>query len=323
MILSIIIPVYNVEKYVEKCLRSCANQNLKTGEYEIIVVNDGSLDNSLNIVNEVAKDYSNIRVISKANGGLSSARNTGIEAAEGDYLFFVDSDDWIAKDSLSKIVNKLKNESPDCLAICSIKYFGDKAIRRNEYKDETPTTGVEYLKRGIRTAAQFSIYKKLFLDENKLRFWEGMLHEDVEFTTRVHYLAKKVSYLNDIVYFTIQNPQSISHTPNPKRGKDIISIACRHNHDFISNVKSEDQYLFDARIAMDLNSAMAWSVNLTWPQKNEFNQLVYDNRDLFIHLKRAKKTKYRIEYYILILFPHKALSVYKFVQLFNKKHIQH
>ena len=95
MILSIIIPVYNVEKYVEKCIRSCENQDIPKENYEVIVVNDGSPDGSLAIVERLANEFSNIKVINQENKGLSMARNTGLEAAKGEYVWFVDSDDWI------------------------------------------------------------------------------------------------------------------------------------------------------------------------------------------------------------------------------------
>ena len=129
MKLSIIIPVYNVEKYVEKCLRSCAEQDLPSDEYEIIVVNDGTKDSSLEIVERVAKDYSNIAIISQENAGLSAARNKGLSLAKGEYIWFIDSDDWIEKNCLQKIIRKCFEDGLDVLGICAANVVNDYIVR--------------------------------------------------------------------------------------------------------------------------------------------------------------------------------------------------
>lgn len=106
--LSIIIPVYNVEKYLRECLDSCLEQNVTSEEYEIICVDDGSPDNCGKILDEYALQYSNIRVIHKENGGLSSARNAGLDVAIGKYVWFVDSDDFIGRNILADLFDILK-----------------------------------------------------------------------------------------------------------------------------------------------------------------------------------------------------------------------
>ena len=105
--LSIIIPVYNVEKYIEKCLVNCAQQDCCTDSYEIIVVNDGTKDNSLAIAEDVARRYDNIYITSQLNAGLSEARNKGLSLAKGEYVWFVDSDDWIDTNCLTDIMKYL------------------------------------------------------------------------------------------------------------------------------------------------------------------------------------------------------------------------
>ena len=101
--------MYNVEKFLAKCILSCENQNISKKEYEIICVNDGSLDSSAIIAEEIAKQYNNIIIINQENQGLSVARNTGLSNAKGDYVWFVDSDDWIEENCLRRIVSKLSN----------------------------------------------------------------------------------------------------------------------------------------------------------------------------------------------------------------------
>ena len=138
MTLSIIIPVYNVEPFVETCIRSCEAQDVSKDDYEIVVVNDGSKDNSLDVVNRVANEFENIRVFSQPNAGLSAARNTGMREAKGEYYMFVDSDDWIAENCLAKLIEKLRMERPDALAICAANVLNGEDKRRQSYPDETP-----------------------------------------------------------------------------------------------------------------------------------------------------------------------------------------
>ncbi len=121
--LSIIVPVYNVELYLPICLDSLINQTLE--EIEIILVNDGSTDNSLSIINDYASKYSNIKIINKENGGLSDARNAGLKEAKGEYLAFVDSDDWIKKDMLKDLYLLAKKHSAE-IAFCSLQNINEK-----------------------------------------------------------------------------------------------------------------------------------------------------------------------------------------------------
>lgn len=113
--LSLVIPMYNVELYIERCLNSCINQNLSPNEYEIIVINDGSKDNSLSIVEKIVQKYTNIHVISQINGGLSSARNTGLKNARGKYIWFIDSDDWIEPNVLKTLYDAASQNDVDIL----------------------------------------------------------------------------------------------------------------------------------------------------------------------------------------------------------------
>ena len=109
--LSLIIPMYNVELYIEKCLNSCINQDLSADEYEIIIVNDGSKDNSLSIAESIAQKHNNVRIITQTNGGLSSARNTGLINSRGEYIWFIDSDDWIEPNVLKELYTTASNNN--------------------------------------------------------------------------------------------------------------------------------------------------------------------------------------------------------------------
>ena len=230
MILSIIIPVYNVEPFVEKCIRSCEAQDVSKADYEIVVVNDGSKDNSLDVVNCVANEFENIRVFSQANAGLSAARNKGMREAKGDYYMFVDSDDWIAENCLAKLIGKLRMEHPDALSI------NGEIKRRQSYPDETPISGCDLLVKGVSPCATFSIWSADFFKKHNLTFFEGIFHEDSEFTPRAYYFAGKVSLTNDIIYYVRQNPNSICRSANPKKSFDLVNVVCPHLSEFSKSV---------------------------------------------------------------------------------------
>lgn len=124
MFLSIVIPVFNVEQYLVDCLTSCITQNIDPADYEIICIDDGSTDSSRDVLTDFSKRYSNIRVISQVNGGASSARNRGIEASSGDYIWFVDSDDFIKENVLGLLKKTASSGSPDLIRMGAYS-FGD------------------------------------------------------------------------------------------------------------------------------------------------------------------------------------------------------
>lgn len=317
-ILSIIIPVYNVEQYVEKCIRSCAEQDIPSDDYEIIIINDGSKDNSLSIVNEVASEYGNTLVISQSNQGLSAARNAGMKASQGEYLMFVDSDDWIDADCLGEIVGKLQEDRPDCLAICSADVIGDRIIRRQEYSDETPMSGISYLKTEPPHCAPFSIWKASFLENNRLSFVDGIFHEDSEFTPRAYYFAKKVSFLNRVIYYVYQNPNSITRSINPKKSFDLVDTICLSLSEFSDNVDGKDKVIYHNLISLLLNNALANIAGSPKDVRSRLEESVYEHRDLFKHLTKSDKLKYRLEGLLFGIFPRHTLSVYQLLSLFRR-----
>ncbi len=216
--ISIIIPVYNCEKYVAKCVDSLLRQTLN--DIEIILINDGSTDNSLGIL----KQYNDnrIKIITKANGGQSSARNVGMEIAKGEYIGFVDSDDWVAPDYYEKLYNT------------AIKYHADIAmsdfvrIGVRKYKvrlNITEEKVYERIENKIKAANALKegcvwnkIYKRNIL--SNLRFCEGMFFEDGPFTLRALYACNKLVTVPGTLYFYFQNPLSTVKTMDRKKRLD-------------------------------------------------------------------------------------------------------
>lgn len=318
MILSIIIPVYNVEPFVEKCIRSCEAQDVSKDDYEIVVVNDGSKDNSLAIIEELAREFSNITVISQPNGGLSSARNTGMKHAKGDYYFFLDSDDWIAKNSLGKIVNKLQSEQPDILCISAANVLGEEISPRHSFPSEEPISGREAQKRGgIDACAPFLITKAEHFRKYDLKFYEGIFHEDSELTPKLVYLAQKVSFTNDIIYYVRQTPGSITRSVNPKRSFDLVNVVCAHLYNFSKHVDPEYRPKYYYWVSMYMNNAISYIIKCPKDKQKELNDAIFNNRNYWEYLALSGMLKYKIEYKLLKLFPHNAVEIYKFLKLFR------
>lgn len=316
--ISLIIPVYNVEQYLEKCLTSCIKQDIPLEEYEIIIINDGTKDNSLSIAKSFEEKYKNIRVYSQENQGLSAARNKGLSLAKGEYVWFIDSDDYIETNCLKKVTDICLNENLDALAVCAANVIDDKHIRRFSYSDFGVLQGRDVMKDvGLQVCVPFTIYRREFLEDNSLKFYEGIFHEDTEFTPRAYYFAERVSSINDILYFVNQNPTSITRTVNPKKSFDIIEV-CNSLSEFSNTVLPNYVNKFDNIISMNLNNSLFNTFNIEKEDKDKLNNTIYHNRYLFKHLIRSKVPKYKIEGLLFYLFPKKTVYIYTLLQKFNK-----
>lgn len=203
--LSIIIPVYNVEDYLAECLDSVFSQNLDN--CEVICVNDGSPDNSRNILSDYQKKYPAIVIVDRPNGGLSAARNSGLEVAQGEYIYFLDSDDYLLDGSLAKALAFAASHSLD-IACFNVKkgekffYFTEKKPLQGIFPGKTYYPDY-YKANGFfpPSAVWMYIYKREFLEKNHLRFKSSALHEDEEFSPRAFYLAERVAGLNIAIQF--------------------------------------------------------------------------------------------------------------------------
>ncbi|EHF1123710.1 glycosyltransferase family 2 protein, partial [Enterococcus faecalis] len=195
-LVSVVIPVYNVEKYVEKCLDSVINQTYQN--LEIIIVNDGSTDNSLSVCQKKKLSDSRIKLINKENGGLSSARNAGIECAQGEFICFIDSDDWIELDYIEVLLNGMENTNVDISVIQMIKV---KDFNKIAFQSESQTKW-DIFERETAMRELFSSNLIGYSANNKLyrislfksiRYPEGMLMEDKGTTYRLIDSSTKVA----------------------------------------------------------------------------------------------------------------------------------
>lgn len=217
-ILSVIVPVYNVEIYLAKCLESLLKQDLSIDDYEIIVVNDGSTDNSLVISEKYSEKHSNLLVINQENKGLSGARNAGLKKAKGKYILFIDSDDYILENSLKLLIETIDKKKLDMLrfnyANVNEAYQVIPKKKNATYNisySENILSGQDFLTEELGWACyavQFLINRD-FLLKNELHFRNGIYFEDVEWLVRALLIAKRVSSIDKEVYFYLQRQGSI------------------------------------------------------------------------------------------------------------------
>lgn len=303
MKLSIVIPVYNVERYIEKCLKSCINQDIQEYDYEIIVVNDGTPDNSMEIVRRIADNHSNIHIIDQQNQGLSAARNNGFAIAKGEYVWFIDSDDWIEENCLGRITTILNTE----VDLLQLKYrltYDDESLNKDinitTYKGIISGKEVS-LMGGLPIPAQFTIYRADFLRSNKLAFFNGIYHEDMEFKPRVLYYAEKVSFDDTISYNYYQRTTgSITSVFTIKRANDIIIVA-NSLYNFSRELPRRYKRCFNDLISLNINNILYGMNMLDTSGKHEVLEKLNSNKHLFKSMICSRKCKYIIEGLILRL----------------------
>lgn len=233
---SVIVPVYNVEKYLDKCLESLANQTLK--EIEIIVVNDESPDNSQSIIDKYTEKYSTIHSYQKKNGGVSSARNFGIKKATGEYIAFVDGDDYVATNMYESMYKKAVSGNFDVVA-CDLNYVfeddKDKIIRVSS-KIETDTTNIKKTYVDMYPCVWNKIYKKNLFDKG-IEFKEGVWFEDVDFLYKIFPYIKTIGVVKEPFNQYVQRQGSITKTFDKRLYNYIDNF-----NDLIKFYKERDLY---------------------------------------------------------------------------------
>lgn len=233
-LISVIIPVYNVELYLNRCIESVLSQTFT--DFELILVDDGSPDNSPKMCDEIAQKDSRVVVVHKKNGGLSSARNAGLDIAKGEYVFFIDSDDWLSdKNVLEKFYNVATKYNSDFIYGLLNSSDGQKVnnIRFvSKFSDEKLVL--------LSNPHFFSAWNKLFKREliNNFRFTEGIVNEDVDMIPLVLQKANQVKCLKEFTYCYFFNPNSITRKAFSDKRFDIFKAVTHIYKDFVG---SEDE----------------------------------------------------------------------------------
>lgn len=309
--LSIIIPVYNISEYVDRCLYSICCQLLD--EIEILVIDDESPDDSISKVLLWQKKYKCIRIISQKNKGLGGARNTGIREATGKFLWFVDGDDEIKRDSLWSILRYVDLLDDDVIVFDYERLNSVAKVIGRSFSniDLHSIDGYTFEKNILLVQAWRSLYKRSFLIENNLFFREHFLHEDCEFNMRILCYAKKMTYVDEVIYrYFTQNGGSIMNSICIKNMENLISIF--DTADFIKK-KFLNSHKINTITNIYLRHVVAImfsnSCNLSTDEFWQFRLLLYKNKHRIKKLWSVKEVgMYRIVLnYLQLYFPSKII----------------
>lgn len=326
--LSIVIPVYKVEKYIRETLLSVINQDPDLfDKVEIIIVNDGTPDRSIDVIKDLIEDNPNIILINQTNQGLSMARNNGFAVAKGDYVWFVDSDDWIIQNALTSLFPHLDGRS-DTIVMGAIEVWDDKENDFHIYFPEVvKMSGKETFRRNCAQhyTSVLSVYRTEFLRKNNITFLPGVLHEDNVFCPIVSYLSEITTFIPNKLYrirrATKDGRQSITTTVNPKRAYDAL-IVCESLLKFANEkIKEDDIRLrFNNLIALCLNNNVFPIIRCC--NKNEiihFNQLYHEKYSHFNKCLETGGIKTKLESFLFYIFSRNIIGVFNFMQMLNPK----
>lgn len=271
-LLSVIVPVYNVEKYLDKCLESILASTYEN--LEIILVDDGSSDSSPKLCDEYSEKHPNIHVIHKINGGLSSARNAGLEIANGDLISFIDSDDYIHPEMFSKLVQLIKNYEADFSSCGNLRVYSHEEELRNEHDSKE----ILFNKKDLLTRAITDSFESLCLNVYKreliidMRFKPGIAFEDVEFSLRLAQKANLAIKTSFVGYAYFINPKGITKVRSSQNKIDRLES-------FMRNEKAARESFPDLveiaekKSAATAVSALQWALILRDVSDSEISRL--------------------------------------------------
>lgn len=319
MKLTIILTVYNKELYLHKVFASLLNQQgTQDGDYEVLAVNDGSTDGSAAILEEYAQSDARVRILTQQNQGLSMARNNGVDAAQGDYVWFVDADDAISENSIAMIVEAMSSQ-PDVIPIYAVTDGINKT--RNQITP-TVTTGKDVLiDAKWEHCGVFWIFRKGFLMEKQLKFYPGIYHEDAEFTPRMLYLAEKVKVIPEVLYKVFHgDEQSITKVPRPKRSYDMVFVVEQLMAFF--KVHGENRTAVDRVMCNNnaglLNTALYVISSNNKSEREKFNMYLFEKRHVLKSFIKSPLFKYRLEGILFRFLPKHYIGVFQFVRKITK-----
>ena len=244
MILSVLIPMYNAEKYINDCLNSLLNQDLNVNQYEIIVVNDGSKDKSYEIVEEYVKRNSNIILINQQNKGTGAAKNTAIAQAKGKYIYFLDSDDYIAYSTLGYLIHVLEENELEIIGFKSVGTHSSNLIESSDFDLKIRTNikienGIEFLAEcNYKAEIWWYIMKRDFFLSLGIMFYDRRFVQDAYVTPEIFVKAKKVCLLPIDVHRYRYNDDSITHIKS-------VEHVRKHMDDLIFAVHKLDELIHE------------------------------------------------------------------------------
>ena len=246
MDLSIVIPTYNVEEFLRNCLKSVLDQDIESSRYEILVVNDGSTDSSGTIAEEVASKHPNIRVIHQKNQGLSGARNTGIREAIGKYIYFLDSDDYISRNTLGYLLDVLETYKLDLLGVkelvtSRLDLYDPANFKDIKNEEVQVTDGISFIaENNYINNAWWYFIRRDYLLQSHLQFPVGRFVEDANFTAKLLIHANRIAYIPLDFYRYYMRPNSIMRKKSIDHVRKLVN-------DYKANVIEFDDQLKDLK----------------------------------------------------------------------------
>ncbi len=273
MKVSVIVPVYNVEKYLRKCLDSLIQQTLD--DLEILVVNDGSPDNSQKIIDEYAMEYPG-RVVSfqKENGGQASARNMALDYAKGEFVGFVDSDDWVDTAMFETMYNKAIDEHADIVICNTVDHYPDREVYHRQ-------SDVSKFRRCGSSCNK--IFRRTLVGQT--RFPSGLWYEDFCFSIQLLMQTEQVSYCEDHFYHALERQGSTMNNSNSRKNLDMLEIMDRIVH-FTEENGIREKYAYDLEYMM-IEHILITSINRVAEQKTK------DRNEVIEKLRKYVLEKYR------------------------------
>ena len=311
--LTIIVPVYNVEKYLSQCLDSLMNQTYR--DFEVLIVNDGTKDSSAEIAAAyVEKDPQHFRLLNKENGGLSDARNFAIPQAQGTYITFLDSDDYVETTCYQKMMNKITSESLD-IVVGNLQYFYEDSDRVMDMRGLNVSAGTDVQKAALLSPlfAWNKVYRKAYFDQIGLLYPKGLWYEDLPVTLPLFANTNRIGHVDETLYHYRQRSGSIMASGGAKQ-KDIFTvfervIAYFTKYGLKERFRDELEYLcvehimlyrqFSFLVSDDYQSLYEQSVQFMkkhYPnyKKNKYISLLSKKNQVFVHtLNRATIQLYR------------------------------
>lgn len=295
--ISLILSAYNEEKFIKKAIESVINQTLK--DIEIIIVNDGSTDDTLNIINSYGNSDSRIKVIDQENIGLGASRNKGMKIASGEYITFLDGDDWFATDAFEISYKEAKAKNTDITMYQMINYDDESGrVYENDWfnlnnLDESfdnivfsPEKTKDFLF-DLSVSSCQKIYRNSFLKSINASFPEGIYFEDMPFFFHVYLKAKRISIIRKHLYYRRKHDASITHVVDANY-LDTVEAGCELMRRFIDNGFYED-YKFDL-IAYKINGPRMALMDIREDAKKPLFKLIKEDYE------KIKKTKYYQDY---------------------------
>ena len=304
---SIIVPVYNVEDYLKKCLDSLVSQTLK--DIEIIIVNDGSKDNSQIVIDEYLQKYPHlIKSFKKKNGGLSDARNFGLKHASGEYIAFVDSDDYVSPNMMKLMYDKATKEDLDIVVCDSIEVYKDKEILKKsnlKYSDDNIKNYII-----APPMACTRLYKRFIFD--KIKFTKNIYYEDLFLNPSLVKITPKIGFLELGLYYYVQRDNSIMKQKEyNERLLDIFKVLDYNKTMLIDLYPDEVEFLYISHL---LRSASLRFINYK-EAKELINKVILEIKKIknYKNNKYYKKTSYKFKI-ICFLAYHKKLLLLKLIK---------